>query len=96
MITLVIGLVILIGGGLLYGGFCEKVFEPDDRKTPSYENEGGIQMPEMIKRHLPKGVSWVDTLIIVILLVLCGAHSGNIHGIYLCCFDIQRKEIITN
>ncbi len=139
MITLIIGLVILIGGGLLYGGFCEKVFGPDDRKTPAYENEDGvdyvpmkkwknclvnllniagtgpilgpiqgilfgpiafitipigcvigsamhdyfcgmictrekgIQMPEMIKRHLPKGVSWVYTLIIVILLILCGA-----------------------
>ena len=30
MITFVIGLVILIGGGLLYGKLCEKLFTPDD------------------------------------------------------------------
>jgi len=41
-VTMVIGLVILIGGGLLYGRFCERVFEPDDRKTPAYKNEDGV------------------------------------------------------
>lgn len=49
MITLVIGLVILIGGGLLYGRFCEKVFGPDDRKTPAYENEDGVDYVPMKK-----------------------------------------------
>ena len=34
MTTFIIGLVILIGGAALYGRFCEKVFGPDDRKTP--------------------------------------------------------------
>ncbi len=138
MITLVIGLVILIGGGLLYGKLCEKVFAPDDRKTPAYANEdgvdyvpmkkwrnclvnllniagtgpilgpiqgilfgpiafitipigcviggavhdyfngmictreGGIQMPEMIKRHHNKGVFWFFTGFVCLTLFLCG------------------------
>ena len=138
MITFVIGIVILIGGGFLYGGFCEKVFAPDDRKTPAYAQEdgvdyvpmkrwrnslvnllniagtgpilgpiqgilfgpiafitiplgcviggamhdyfngmictreGGIQMPEMIKRHLPKGVFWFFTGFVCLTLFLCG------------------------
>ena len=36
MITFVIGLAILFIGGGLYGAFCQKVFCPDDRKTPAY------------------------------------------------------------
>jgi hypothetical protein len=31
MVTFMIGIIILIGGGFLYGNFCEKVFGPDDR-----------------------------------------------------------------
>ncbi len=38
--SFIIGLVILIGGAALYGRFCEKVFGPDDRKTPAYTKEG--------------------------------------------------------
>ena len=37
--TFIIGLVILLGGAALYGRFCEKVFGPDDRKTPAYTKE---------------------------------------------------------
>ena len=35
--------------------------------------EGGIQMPEMIKRHLPKGVFSFFTAFVCITLALCGA-----------------------
>ena len=42
MATFIIGLVILIGGAALYGRFCEKVFGPDDRKTPAYTKEDGV------------------------------------------------------
>lgn len=35
MATFIIGLIILVCGGALYGRFCEKVFEPDDRETPA-------------------------------------------------------------
>ena len=138
MVTFILGIVILIGGGFCYGRLCEKVFSPDDRKTPAYENEdgvdfvpmkrwrnclvnllniagtgpilgpvqgvlfgpvafitipvgcviggavhdyfngmictreGGIQMPEMIKRHQSKGVFWFFTGFVCLTLFLCG------------------------
>ena len=42
MITFIIGLVILFVGAALYGKFCEKVFGPDERKTPAYTKEDGV------------------------------------------------------
>lgn len=36
MITFIIGLAVLFVGAAFYGKFCEKVFGPDDRKTPAY------------------------------------------------------------
>lgn len=42
MLTFVIGLLILIIGGVLYGAFCQKVFGPDDRKTPAYTKNDGV------------------------------------------------------
>ena len=138
MVTFIIGLVILLGGGLVYGGLCEKVFAPDDRKTPAYTKndnvdyvpikkwknslmnllniagtgpilgpiqgilfgpiafitipigcviggavhdyfngmictrEGGIQMPELIKRYQKKGVFWFFTAFICLTTFLCG------------------------
>ena len=138
MLTFIIGLVILIGGGALYGALCEKVFAPDDRKTPAYAKqdnvdyvpmkrwrnclvnllniagtgpilgpiqgilfgpiafitipigcviggavhdyftgmistrEGGIQMPEMIKRYHKKAVFWFFTAFICLTTFLCG------------------------
>ena len=47
MLTFIIGLVILIGGAALYGRFCEKVFGPDDRKTPAYTKEDGVDFVPM-------------------------------------------------
>jgi carbon starvation protein CstA len=35
MTTFIIGIIILIVGGYLYGSYCEKVFGPDDRETPA-------------------------------------------------------------
>ena len=49
MITFIIGLVILFVGAALYGRFCEKVFEPDDRKTPAYTKQDGIDYVPMKK-----------------------------------------------
>ena len=34
MITFLIGIVILVVGGILYGKYVESVFGPDDRPTP--------------------------------------------------------------
>ena len=47
MITFIIGLVILFGGAALYGKFCEKVFGPDDRKTPAYTKQDGVDFVPM-------------------------------------------------
>ena len=47
MITFIIGLVILFVGAALYGKFCEHVFGPDDRKTPSYTKEDGVDYVPM-------------------------------------------------
>lgn len=47
VLTFIIGLVILIGGAALYGRFCEKVFGPDDRKTPAYTKEDGVDFVPM-------------------------------------------------
>ena len=49
MITFIIGLVILFVGAALYGRFCEKVFGPDDRKTPAYTKQDGIDYVPMKK-----------------------------------------------
>ena len=139
MITFVIGLVILIAGGIIYGGFCQKVFKPDDRPTPAFtkgdgvdfvpmkqwknslvnllniagtgpilgpiqgilfgpiafisiplgcvlggamhdyfagmicEREGGLQMPELIRKYTNKGVSILYTVFVSLLLLLVGA-----------------------
>ena len=53
MLTFVIGLMILFVGGGLYGAFCQKVFRPDDRKTPAYTKGDGVDyvpMPECFAR----------------------------------------------
>ena len=42
MVTFIIGLAILFVGAALYGKFCERVFGPDDRKTPAYTKQDGI------------------------------------------------------
>ena len=47
MITFIIGLVILFVGAALYGKFCEHVFGPDDRKTPAYTKQDGVDYVPM-------------------------------------------------
>ena len=47
MTAFLIGLVILIGGAAVYGKFCEKVFGPDDRQTPAYTKEDGVDYVPM-------------------------------------------------
>ena len=48
MATFIIGLVILFGGAALYGRFCEKVFGPDDRQTPAYAKQDGVDYIPML------------------------------------------------
>ena len=47
MATFVVGLVILFVGAALYGKFCEKVFGPDDRETPAYSKQDGVDYVPM-------------------------------------------------
>lgn len=55
MVLLIIGLAILLIGGWVYGLFCERMFGPDDRKTPAYAKGDGVDFVPM--------KSWKNTLI---------------------------------
>lgn len=73
MATFLIGLVILIVGGALYGRFCEKLFGPDDRKTPAYSMEDGVDYVPM--------KSWKNSLINLLNIAGTGPILGPIQGI---------------
>ena len=47
MATFMIGLVILIVGGLIMGKLCDHVFQPDDRETPAYSKQDGVDYVPM-------------------------------------------------
>lgn len=73
MITFIIGLVILIGGGLLYGKFCDSVFGPDDRETPAYAKQDGVDYVPM--------KTWKNSLINLLNIAGTGPILGPIQGI---------------
>lgn len=73
MVTFIIGLVILFAGAAIYGKFCEKVFGPDDRKTPAYTKQDGVDYVPM------KG--WKNSLINLLNIAGTGPILGPIQGI---------------
>ena len=73
MLTFVIGLMILFVGGGLYGAFCQKVFRPDDRKTPAYTKGDGVDYVPMPK--------WKNSLINLLNIAGTGPILGPIQGI---------------
>ena len=73
MATFLIGLAILIFGGMLYGRFCEKLFGPDDRKTPAYTMEDGVDYVPM--------KTWKNSLINLLNIAGTGPILGPIQGI---------------
>ena len=73
MITFIIGLVILIVGGTLYGALCEKVFAPDDRKTPAYTKADNVDYVPM-KR-------WKNSLVNLLNIAGTGPILGPVQGI---------------
>ena len=73
MLTFVIGLIILLVGGGLYGAFCQKVFGPDDRKTPAYTKGDGVDYVPMPK--------WKNSLINLLNIAGTGPILGPIQGI---------------
>ncbi len=42
MISLILSFVVLIAGYVLYGRVVEKVFQPDERETPAYKKQDGV------------------------------------------------------
>ncbi len=73
MFTFLIGLVILFVGAYLYGKFCEKVFGPDDRQTPAYTKQDGVDYVPM------RG--WKNGLINLLNIAGTGPIFGPIQGI---------------
>lgn len=71
--TFLIGLVILIVGGALYGTLCERVFQPDDRETPAYAKQDGVDFVPM--------ATWRNCLINLLNIAGTGPILGPIQGI---------------
>ena len=47
MKTFLIGILILIVGGAVYGRLVEHIFSPDERKTPAYAKQDGVDFVPM-------------------------------------------------
>ena len=73
MATFLIGIAILIVGGALYGRLCEKVFRPDDRQTPAFSKQDGVDYVPMPK--------WKNSLINLLNIAGTGPILGPIQGI---------------
>ena len=73
MLTFVIGLIILVVGGTLYGKFCTKVMRPDERKTPAYTKQDGVDFVPM--------KTWKNSLINLLNIAGTGPVLGPIQGI---------------
>lgn len=76
MLTFFIALAILIIGFILYGKFVEKVFHPDDRKTPCVVHPDGVDFVPISKNR----AFLVQLLNIAGLGPIFGALSGAIWG----------------
>ena len=64
---------ILFAGGAAYGRFCERVFSPDDRTTPAYSKQDGVDFVPMSK--------WKNTLINLLNIAGTGPILGPVQGI---------------
>lgn len=73
MTTFLIGLAILLVGGITYGRFAEKVFQPDDRETPAIKSQDGVDYVPMDKKK--------NALIELLNIAGTGPILGPIQGI---------------
>lgn len=73
MATFMLGLIILFAGGFLYGGLCQKAFSPDERQTPAYSKQDGMDYVPISK--------WKNTLINLLNIAGTGPILGPIQGI---------------
>ena len=72
MITFIGGMILLIVGGFFYGKVCEKVFGPDERKTPAVRLNDGVDFVPMKK--------WRNCLIQLLNIAGTGPILGPIQG----------------
>lgn len=68
-----IGLIILLVGGALYGKLCTKIMKPDERMTPAYAKEDGVDYVPM--------KTWKNSLINLLNIAGTGPILGPIQGI---------------
>ena len=73
MTLFIIGLVVLVLGGAIYGRFCENVFSPDNRPTPATTMADGIDYVVM--------KPWKNKLIELLNIAGTGPILGAIQGI---------------
>lgn len=73
MVTFIIGLLILVFGYIFYSKYVDKVFSPDDRKTPANELKDGVD-------YIPMGKNR-DALIHLLNIAGMGPIIGAIQGI---------------
>ncbi len=73
MITFITGLVVLIVGGFGYSLICQKIFGADDRKTPAYTHNDGVDFVPM--------KTWKNCLIQLLNIAGTGPILGPIQGV---------------
>ena len=73
MTTFIAGLAILLFGGIFYGKLCTRIIKPDDRKTPAYTREDGVDYVPM--------KTWKNSLINLLNIAGTGPILGPIQGI---------------
>ncbi len=73
MITFIIGLLLLMIGGTVYGAVCQRIFKPDDRETPAVRLNDGVDYVPMNK--------WKNSLIQLLNIAGTGPILGPIQGI---------------
>ena len=73
MKTFSLGLLILIVGALFYGKLCERIFTPDDRKTPAYEKNDGVDFVPL--------KTWRASLVNLLNIAGTGPILGPIQGV---------------
>ncbi len=73
MVTFIIGLLLLVGGGVAYGALCNRIFRPDDRQTPAVRLRDDVDFVPMKK--------WKNSLIQLLNIAGTGPILGPIQGI---------------
>ena len=73
MITFIFGILVLIFGYIFYSRYVEKVFSPDERKTPAHEHQDGVDFVPMSKNR--------NALIHLLNIAGMGPIIGAIQGI---------------